>query len=275
MRAIIQRFPDSLRMGGLFRADRLEYREPFFGAGAVGFYVLKALGPGHRVWLNDRDYGMVCLWNAVRHTPEELCQRVRQFVPSVEAFYRFRDEDHQTDRDVVETGFRKLALHQISFSGLGVKAGGPIGGRKQSSAFNVNCRWNPSRLCREIIARHRLLRRFAHLEITAKDFSVLIDGAPEHAFVYADPPYMEKGPQLYKYNLSAADHQRLAAALRSCRASWVLSYDDHPTIRDLYAWAEIHSVSLTYTTAVAVGGVRRKNSEIVIAPKCEPIKRTA
>ena len=194
--AIIARFPDPLRIGGLFSQPRLEYREPFFGSGAVGFGVLSVLKSQHTVWINDRDYGIRCLWQSVYDVPDELIERVRSFTPSVDAFYKFQAEDGHQGLCPKEVGFRKLVLHQTSFSGLGFKAGGPIGGRRQSSAYNVDCRWNAARLCRDILSNHRELRRFASVNITAVDFPQLIEGAPQHAFIYADPPYVEKGPEL-------------------------------------------------------------------------------
>lgn len=264
-RLIIQRFPDALRVGALFRSSRLEYREPFFGAGAVGFKVLGGIAePDYTVWINDLDYGVRCLWQAVYDVPNELAEYVRGFVPSVEVFYKFRAEDGRRDLDPLEAGFRKLALHQTSFSGLGVKAGGPIGGRQQSSRFNVDCRWNASRLCLGIARLHKLLHRFSGVRITGLDFTSLIIGAPAHAFIYADPPYVEKGGALYKHSFQEADHYRLAQALRACQAAWVLSYDDHPLVRELYAWARIERVNVTYTAAVA-DGRRRKHSEVVIS----------
>jgi DNA adenine methylase len=249
---------------GLFRSDCLDYREPFFGACAVGFGVLRMGARNYTVWINELDFGVRCLWQAVFDVPDELAACVRAFVPSVDTFYRFRDEDGRHDLDPLEVGFRKLVLHQTSFSGLGVKAGGPIGGQHQSSRFNVDCRWNASRLCLEIARLHHLLHRFAKVRITAVDFSTLIVGAPPHAFIYADPPYVEKGAQLYKRSMSEDDHRRLAVALRQCVAPWVLSYDDHPLVRELYSWARIEQVSVTYTTAVA-GATRRKNAEVIIS----------
>lgn len=266
VRQITKRFPDALSVGPVFAAGPIEYREPFFGGGAVGFRVLDSLSADHAVWLNDKDYGIACLWNAVLADPHGLTKRIRSFTPSVEAFYKFKTEDSRRDLDYVETGFRKLALHQMSFSGLGAKAGGPIGGREQSSAYNVNCRWNASRLCRNTMSRHQKLRRFKRIQITSRDFSQLIDGAGARVFVYADPPYVDKGGQLYKHAMDESEHRRLAQSLSCTKAQWVLSYDDHALVRGLYSWASIESVSLTYTTAVS-STRRRKNSEVIITPK--------
>lgn len=263
---IMRFFPHSV-IDPLFQGRRLEYREPFFGGGAVGFDVLRGLPSCASVWINDMDYGLVCLWNSVRDNPDELIEMVKEFKPTTDAFYQFKEEDGRTDLDPVLTGFRKFALHQTSFSGLGAMAGGPLGGRKQSSEYNVDCRWHATRHCLEIKKRHRLLKRFAHVMITRRDFSEVINNAPQHAFIYADPPYYEKGGQLYKYNMSNADHCRLSECLRKCQAKWVLSYDDHPVVRDLYSWADVEDIALTYTIARAREEKRRKNSEVVIKPK--------
>jgi DNA adenine methylase len=224
------------------------------------------------VWINDKDYGMVCLWRAVSDAHEELIQRIEEFEPSVDKFYQFKEEDGNQKIEPVRCGFQKLALHQTSFSGLGVKAGGPIGGRSQSSRFNVNCRWNPSRLKREVVDLHALFSEFKpRLKITCLDFAKVIDGAPPHAFIYADPPYYEKGGALYKHSMDDADHRRLATSLRNCKAPWVLSYDEHQFVRGLYDWASIDSIELTYTMAVE-HTARRKNSEVIITPRSEVLE---
>jgi DNA adenine methylase len=262
---ILRHFPHWLT-DELFQSKRIEYREPFFGGGAIGFDVLAMLPSYARIWVNDKDFGMACLWRSVYQNHEQLIRLVSTFKPTTDAFYQFKEEDGRTDIDPTVIGFRKFALHQISFSGLGAKAGGPLGGRRQSSKFNVDCRWNPNRHCREIIAKHNLFSRFRDVKISSGDFAKLIDGAPSSAFIYLDPPYYEKGGQLYKFNMSEDDHARLAALLKSCSAPWVLSYDDHEVVRGLYSWADTESVELTYTIATA-NDQRRKNHEIIIKPK--------
>jgi DNA adenine methylase len=265
---IVSQFPDALRLGALFNNDGIDYREPFFGSGAIGFSVLKHLGSKDRVWINDLDRGIVRLWKSVKESPEELCERIRTFTPNVEKFYEFKADDGCDSRDPVESGFRKLALHQMSFSGLGVKAGGPIGGRNQSSEYNVQCRWNAPRLCHQIQRRSKLLNRIGNgnVKITRLDFSKVLADVPGNAFIYADPPYVEKGDDLYAHAMSLDDHRRLAMQLRTCPAPWVLSYDDHPFIRELYAWAIFRSVNVKYTVATSKTP-RRKNSEIIITPR--------
>ncbi len=271
--ALMARFPSEIVMP-LFQGERLEYREPFVGAGAVGFELLPRLPSRCRVWLNDKDYAIAALWKTVLEAPNDLVDQVQRFEPSVDAFYRFKEEDGALDMDPTRAAFQKLALHQLSFSGNGAMAGGPIGGRKQRSEFNVDCRWNADRICLQIRKRSRLLRKFVSVKISSGDFEPLIVDAPACAFIYADPPYCKAGPQLYKHAMSDDDHARLSRALRACKAQWVLSYDDHELVRQLYDWAEIRSIAITYTTGVAHER-RRKNSELVIRPRISTINTSS
>jgi DNA adenine methylase len=267
-KTIRKHFPWAAQYALWSAASKMEYREPFFGAGSVGIKLIDSvLRPECRVWLNDMDLGIVSMWQAVQTLPAQLIKRIEKFTPSAEWFYSFKDNDNKHTGDIVEDGFRKLALHQMSYSGLGVKSGGPLGGKSQKNpAYNPACRWRPERLKLEVARVSKRLSRFKDLRITCGDFMPLVETAHENCFVYADPPYYEKGPQLYKHAMDPDDHERLAMALKNSPAHWVLSYDDHPEIRRLYSWAKFTQIDVTYCNATATGPTRPKNHEVVIAP---------
>lgn len=258
-------FPDEMRHELWMEARAHEYREPFFGAGAMGFRILAILPKRCRVWINDIDPGMHALWSAVANHHRELIRHAMRFTPSTDYFYQFKEEDGRLTGCMVRDGFRKLALHRMSYSGLGVMSGGPLGGRNQKSEYNVACRWSAERISKDITKLHSIFRRFRDLRITCGDFSPLIHDDSGESFIYADPPYYEKGGQLYKHNMNHEDHERLALLLRETKAKWVLSYDDHPAIRLLYSWATFHEIHVKYTMAKAKG-VRPKNREVAITP---------
>lgn len=261
---IKEKFPIEASAPLWMNSNQMEYREPFFGAGAVGFRVLEYLPPGCRAWINDLDYGLVCLWNSVKSKTEhlKLCRMVDTFIPSVDCYHKFKEKDGQRDLDPAMVGFRKLALHQMSYSGLGFKSGGPLGGKKQNNElYSIDCRWRPENLVSDIIRLHKLLSR-TQIKITCKDFSALIDDNPQ-VFLYLDPPYYDKGEELYKFSMSDDDHTRLADALKHGGNSWVLSYDNHPFIRDLYQeWAYVYELNVHYSIAT---GQNRKNKEVLIS----------
>lgn len=266
--AIIKRMPHEVQCQLWSSAVRWEYREPFFGAGAVGLRILKHLHPDCKIWLNDIDYWLVCMWNAIRNSPGELNDMIDAFEPSADAFYRLKESDGSTAIDPVLAGFNKFALHMTSFSGLGAMAGGPLGGKSQKNPlYNPSCRWRPQNHKNDVLKYARLLQKFDDIEITKRSFEQVIRGAGSKCFIYCDPPYYEKGPQLYKYSMSDEQHELLAQLLKKTRAAWAASYDDHPFIRELYDWADISELEVTYTTATSRSPSRRKNKEILITPK--------
>lgn len=264
-RELFRLFPDQMLMRLVAEVDRWDYREPFFGSGAIGFKIIKHLHRDSRITLNDLDADLICLWQAVQHSPLELGGFIHRFKPSTDKFYDFKERDGRDDCSPAERGFRKLALHRMSVSGFGVKSGGPIGGKSQASAYTVDCRWTPSRLKLDVMKLNALLAKYPNLRFTCQDFADVLKGATPTTFVYLDPPYFEKGGQLYKHPMDDADHVRLAMQLRATKAVWVLSYDDHPRIRELYSWAQFRDLFITYTNAVAQGR-RPKNREVAIMP---------
>jgi len=231
----------------------LEYREPFLGSGSIGFSILtpKFYIPVDKIWINDVDKGMAALWNSVIENPEKLKSEIENFIPSVQAFYEFQDAlINSPPTDQLQHGFQKLAIHQMSYSGLGTKAGGPIGGKAQKSEYAVDCRWSPRTLFKNIDQIHKSCKEvtFRHNKCTSFDFEQLIDDKKYKALLYLDPPYFVKGDDLYQHSFSEDDHQRLAKALKRTKHSWVLSYDDCPDIHELYKdWADIKKIALTYT----------------------------
>lgn len=268
-RPIAEAMPDELTLGLWSESSPWEYREPFFGSGAVGFRIMSQLCDRCKVWVNDRDYWLVCLWQSVLQQPGELISLIREFTPSPDKFAEFKAADGSTDVDPVYAGFMKLATHQMSVSGFGVMSGGCLGGKDQTnSLYTVDCRWNPIRLADHVMNRHRQMKRFgSRLRITCKDFSEVLDDAGDRCFIYLDPPYVEKGPVLYKHGMpSDSEHRRLADCIKALRCSWVLSYDDHPLVRELYSGCEIRNVAITYSNATHARGKRPKNSEVVITP---------
>ncbi len=267
---ILALFPDEMICPLISNRRQWEYREPFFGAGAIGLRLLKDLSPRCCVWLNDIDQGMVAYWRSVRDYPDELTRRIIEFNPgrdeALACFYRFKREDGRTDLSIDEAGFRKLVLHQFSFSGLGFKAGGPIGGKGQvKGGYPITCRWNRENEIKRVANFGKVLRRFQDFRFTCLDFAEVICDAPSECFMYLDPPYVEKGAELYKYAMDERDHHRLQELLWETRASWRLSYDDHPLVRELYGtWASIRTEEIVYTTAITRKDPRPKNHEVVI-----------
>ena len=79
------------------------------------------------------------------------------------------------------------------------------------------------------------------VELRSLDFEEVIETLPNGYFVFVDPPYFNADQQkFYNCTFSEADHSRLAVCLErnSHRLAFLLTYDDHPGVRQLYSWTE-------------------------------------
>jgi DNA adenine methylase len=263
----------------------LEYREPFFGGGSIGLKYIQDNSDVSKIWINDFDIGIACLWTSVIRYIDDFKAKVSDFKPSVNAFHQFKNElpsltamPKQRSK-IVEIGFKKLAIHQISYSGLGTKSGGPLGGENQKSKYKINCRWSPEYICEKADKLHN---KFAGLSIhdeccTNLDFSELITANHQDALIYLDPPYFDKGNDLYQHGFAEADHRRLADALKISNHRWILSYDDCPQIRKMYEWADFHSINVKYSITATKDDdtgerLSRTKPELLIYPNKKELK---
>lgn len=248
----------AFKLNAISNNCNLEYREPFFGGGSIGLTILQN-APEKDVWINDFDLGISCLWTTVIRRPELLKSRVVKFVPSIEAFHRFKKELTSTppklesDDEIADWGFKKLAIHQISYSGLGTKSGGPLGGKDQKSNHKIDSRWATDYICNKIdILNQRFSKTMVRENCcTNLDFSEIIKDTEKDALIYLDPPYYDKGNDLYQHGFKVEDHERLADCLKNTNHQWVLSYDDCPEIRKYYDWASIESIEVKYSITAA------------------------
>jgi len=258
---IIKRYVDSQK-------GQIHYIEPFFGSGAIGLALLPLCNV-QTAYFNDIDPGIAALWRTIKFQPEKLIERIQNFCPTVEIFHTYKkilieqsvniDLSPEND-EIVDIAFKKLAVHQLSFSGLGTKSGGPIGGNEQKSDYKVDCRWSPNSLVPNIRRIHRLLNE-RRIEIRNRQFNLSLTDE-KNTFVYLDPPYYIKGPGLYQFYFDRRHHELLAKILKTYQNPWLLSYDDCAEIRYLYSFAHIEKVSLNYS----INGATSKN-ELLITSK--------
>jgi len=264
-----------------FKTDEsYEYREPFFGAGSVGLNYLFANQKNlSNIWINDKDANLCCVWNAVINHPEQLKDKVRNFIPSVDGF--FSDRQFLKNNNIVpddknqllDIAVRKLAIHQTSFSGMGSMSRGPYGGKEQKGQHKIDEKWSPKYLCKKIDLLHA---KFSGKNVrlnncTNLDFEEVVSNTDKPALIYLDPPYYVKGNELYEKSFVHEDHVRLAECLENTKHAWVLSYDLCPEIISLYKdWAHIECFDMEYYLTFGQKdsdfNYARKNTELLIFP---------
>jgi DNA adenine methylase len=232
------------------------YVEPFVGGASIALAIAEQHPKLHLV-LNDKDAGIAAMWRVVAGAArerEDLKRLIYNAVPSIRLREEFKARYGLPD-EPVQLAFQTLFLTRTSFSGI--IPGGRIGGA-------IDSRWRPARLCAEVDRAHVLLRD--RCEVLCGDAVALLGSLGPRTATYADPPYVEKGDELYRERMALADHAALAGRLRGL-SNWVLSYDDAPEVLALYgAWAQIERVETWYSVAKR----RDARHELLILPPDHP-----
>jgi len=246
-------------LAAVFRANRLidsSYAEPYAGGAGAGLHLLFR-GYASRLELNDIDRGVVSFWRAVLTRTEHFAKAIERVPLTV------KEWDHQKKllRSApmgFELGFAFFYLNRTNRSGI--INGGIIGGRQQKGADLIDARFNRADLACRVRAVGTMKRNISVTRLDALDFvDRLSTDTKDRRFVYLDPPYFEKGPDLYPNFYSRSDHAAIAARMRAFDQPWLMTYDDCAEIRELYKSNPILSSELSYSAREV-----RRGREVVV-----------
>lgn len=224
------------------------YVEPFVGMGGV--FLRRRFRPKLEV-ANDLNGEIVNLFRILqRHLPQ-LLEVMRFSIASRRDFERLRHTDPATLTDL-ERAARFLYLQRLAFGG---QVGGVFGVSPDQSP-----RFSMSRLEPLLDAAHARLERVVFEQLDWSELVPRYDG--NDTLFYLDPPYFG-GEADYGRGLFDRGHfTRLAAVLREISGAFILSINDRPEVREIFAGFHLDEVRLTYT-AGRDGAV--KASELLIS----------
>lgn len=239
------RFPGSKsrvlnKLKPFLEIDHLEYREPFLGGGSI--FLGKTLASDN--WLNDIDPYVISFFNIVKEKPIEFCLYIQQQgKPTINKWFELKTSKFQ-DESIIERAYKFLFLNRTNYSGI--FKSNPIGGLKQESEWKIDCRWNEKLICKRIIEASTKLE---NATITNIDFEQLISNPGDKVLLMLDPPYYQKGHQLYPYSMKKEDHVRLANLLKKTSHNFILTIDDCDEVREIYEYStfKYFSTSWKYT----------------------------
>lgn len=242
-----------------------EYAEVYAGGAAVALSLLYE-GYVRRIHINDVDPAVHAFWaTALDHT-DELVRRVRDADVSMEEWHRQRAILRSDDSDPIDLGFAALFLNRTNRSGI--LTGGPIGGYAQAGTWRLDARFRRDDLTHRIekVGRHR--ERVELHQLDAAEFlTAIVPTLPERSLVYLDPPYYIKGQEeLYANSYRPDDHAGIATLVKALERPWMVSYDDVPEIRELFAGETLVAYGIPYAAQA-----RYRGQEVAFfAPSLEP-----
>jgi DNA adenine methylase len=240
-----------------FPKNLTEMVSPFFGGGSIEIHYASQ---GARVHGYDIFEPLTNFWQYVLDDPEGLAHMLEEmFHPCTKDMFlqyqRKQGWTHMDDTHMLWGEMRACmfyALNRSSFSGATLS-----GGYSKEAAAK--------RFTQSSIAR---LKNFVcpSLSVDQACFTDSLRRHDDETFIYADPPYLLEKSTLYGERGSTHkdfDHQRFAEEIKK-KNNWVISYNPHPEILELYKDYEIVYPEWAYGMH---GGKKKKGSTEKVKPK--------
>lgn len=226
-----------------------EYAEPFAGGAGIAMKLLLNNFVS-KIYLNDFDPSIYALWHSILYKTDELCKKIESTEVCIGEWHKQR-KIYLKDSfsDPLSKGYATLFLNRTNRSGI-IKAG-VIGGLGQQGNYKLDCRFSKNDIVRKI---RRIAEYREQIVLTCLDASVFIaekiPKTSKNTLVNLDPPYFDKGKELYSNFYQPEDHADLARAVKKIKRPWMVTYDDTREIRALYRKFPMYSLSLNYSAQV-------------------------
>lgn len=223
------------------------YIEPFAGGAGLALKLLLN-NDVKQIVINDFDYAIYSFWYSILNYTKQFCELIEstEIVPS--EWYKQKEVYlSQGQKTILEVGFSTFFLNRTNVSG--VIKGGMIGGVNQQGKYTMDARFNKIGLIKKI---RTIADRKEQIFLSNMDAQDLIKSENlnrfNESFINFDPPYVNKGHQLYKNSFKEEDHvslgQRIAALTDQ---KWIVTYDICPLVTNIYKNYRCSYLDVTYS----------------------------
>ena len=225
------------------------YIEPFAGGAGIAIELLQR-NVVSKIVINDYDKGIWSFWKAILTETNRFVEAIRTVPLTIEEWSKQRNIClNQKHKYSFELGFATFYMNRTNRSGI-IK-GGIIGGQEQSGRWKMNARFNREDLAKRI---QEIAARKDDIKLYNKDVkSFIIKYVPlyeDNALIYFDPPYFNKGKQLYMNFFGFQDHKRIESIIReNVNCDWIITYDVAPEIESIYTAYSMSLYDLNYSVS--------------------------
>jgi DNA adenine methylase len=216
------------------KVPHVTYAEPFIGMG--GIFLRRSTRAKGEI-INDYSRDVATFFRVVQRHYTAFVEMIRFQLTTRVDFDRLLATEPDTLTDL-ERSARFLYLQRTTF-------GGKIKGRSFGVSPDREARFDPTKVTPMLEELHI---RLAGVTIECLPYGEFIDryDRPTTLF-YLDPPYWDTEDVYGKGMFGKADFERLAQQLAKIKGRFILSINDVPQIRKIFAGFKQEQVRTTYT----------------------------
>lgn len=220
------------------------YIELFFGAGWVYF----GKEPSKVEVINDIDKELINLFKMIKYHAPEIERQLEYEFSGRDIFeeYKHCTLEYLTE---IHRAVRYLYLITQSFAGKGNHYG-----------YGTNTRPSQQIFYRSVL--QELKERLRNTYVENLSFEKIIDKYDgEYSFFFCDPPYWETAG--YENSFGEEEHLILRNKLTNIKGKFLVTINDHPTVREWYKQFNIKEVEVNYSIS-RESKARGKYAELII-----------
>ncbi|MBI9080286.1 MAG: DNA adenine methylase [Pseudodesulfovibrio sp.] len=224
--------------------EHKHYGEAFAGAGWVFF----RKEPSKYESLNDINGDLVSFYRVLQHHLEEFCKQFKFILSSRETFSDFKQQLEAGGLTEIQRAARFYYLQRLTF-------GGKVTGRNFGVDVAGRPRINLLRMEMDLSDIHLRLVNTTIENLPWENYIPRYD-RPE-TFFYLDPPYYGTEHFYGRGLFTKEDFTRLAGLLATVKGKFLLSLNDCPEVRKIFAAFDIKGTKTKYTVG---GGAKAKTA---------------
>jgi len=234
------------------------YVEGYAGGAAVAIRLLFE-GVVKKIIINDYDRSIYAVWHSILNNTEEFIKLIDSAELTIDEWKKQKSIQKNKDTsDLLTLGFSTLYLNRTNRSGI--ITAGVIGGYNQQGNYKMDCRFNKVVLTNLIKSISEYKKKIELHNLDAVQFLKLLSKR-KNLLYYLDPPYFNKGKELYTNFYNCEDHKILRDYIerKMAKKSVLISYDKCDEIEKLYLNFNQKIIELNYYVET-----KRKGEEIFI-----------
>jgi DNA adenine methylase len=211
----------------------MSYAEPYAGGSGLALRLLFEEYVD-KIYINDLDRSIFSFWKTVLYRTDDFCDWIETVEVSLKNWAKYKKiQANPIKVSEFELAKSTFFLNRTNMSGI-IK-GGAIGGLSQKGKYKINARFNKQELIQRIRRVSELRHRIILSNIDGLAFINKMNRKKDDVFIYLDPPYFKKGADLYMNFYKKEDHKKLSKKVGRMEKRWMVSYDNHQFILNLYA----------------------------------------
>ena len=246
------------------------YVEPFAGGCGLSLQLLYD-NVVSKLVLNDIDTSIYSFWNTVLNNASELCKKIQTTEVTIDEWKL--QKNIQNKEDIVtefELAYSTLFLNRTNRSGI--ISAGPIGGYEQTGNYTLDCRFNKKDIINKIMKISSNKKKIHFYNLDAEIFiKNIVSRQKQKTFIFLDPPYFAKGPELYTNFYNEDNHTSLRNTTSKINKHWIVTYDNVNKIKELYSDYHIEEYNINYSAQKVYKGKEIMIYSKKIAPIIHPI----